>query len=180
VLKTARSRRRTSGQAIRRGLRFNVAPFWRQPREALGIVRRHLTPGAVYLFWDARQKQPAEFRPRGPAEREDPAGRVLRQPSIGQGPAPGSRGSRDRAAPGAARPTDDAGPRDQHLGGPPTDSPTGLDEGSRGRYARFAWPRAIAAPASHDERGPRLMRSPRSQRTIGDSPCSRRIALAFP
>jgi SAM-dependent methyltransferase len=38
---------------------FNVAPFWHQPKEALGIVRRHLAPaGAVYLFWDARHTQP--------------------------------------------------------------------------------------------------------------------------
>ena len=37
---------------------FNVAPFWLQPQEALGIVRRHLAPdGAVYLFWDARHGQ---------------------------------------------------------------------------------------------------------------------------
>jgi SAM-dependent methyltransferase len=37
---------------------FNVAPFWLAPREALGIVRRHLAPdGAVYVFWDARHAQ---------------------------------------------------------------------------------------------------------------------------
>jgi SAM-dependent methyltransferase len=42
---------------------FNVAPFWRQPKEALGIVRRHLAPdGAVYLFWDARHTQPGRAR----------------------------------------------------------------------------------------------------------------------
>jgi SAM-dependent methyltransferase len=34
---------------------FNVAPFWLQPKEALGIVREHLArDGAVYIFWDAR------------------------------------------------------------------------------------------------------------------------------
>lgn len=34
---------------------FNVAPFWLQPKEALGIVGRQLAPdGAVYIFWDAR------------------------------------------------------------------------------------------------------------------------------
>src|SRR4051794_12312121 len=34
---------------------FNVAPFWLQPRGALRIVGRQLSPGgAVYLFWDAR------------------------------------------------------------------------------------------------------------------------------
>ena len=38
---------------------FNVAPFWLQPTDALGIVGRHLAPdGAVYLFWDARHTQP--------------------------------------------------------------------------------------------------------------------------
>ena len=42
---------------------FNVAPFWLQPREALGIVARHLAPdGAVYLFWDARHAQPGRAR----------------------------------------------------------------------------------------------------------------------
>jgi len=42
---------------------FNVAPFWLQPKEALGIVRRHLDPdGAVYLFWDARHTQPGRAR----------------------------------------------------------------------------------------------------------------------
>ena len=38
---------------------FNVAPFWLHPRDALGIVRRHLAPdGGVHLFWDARHTQP--------------------------------------------------------------------------------------------------------------------------
>jgi SAM-dependent methyltransferase len=42
---------------------FNVAPFWLQPKEALGIVQRHLAPdGAVYLFWDARHTQPDRVR----------------------------------------------------------------------------------------------------------------------
>ena len=42
---------------------FNVAPFWLKPKEALAIVRRHLTPdGAVYLFWDARHTQPGRAR----------------------------------------------------------------------------------------------------------------------
>jgi SAM-dependent methyltransferase len=37
---------------------FNVAPFWLQPKEALGIVREHLAAdGAIYLFWDARHSQ---------------------------------------------------------------------------------------------------------------------------
>ena len=34
---------------------FNVAPFWLQPKRALGIVQPLLAPGgAFYLFWDAR------------------------------------------------------------------------------------------------------------------------------
>lgn len=42
---------------------FNVAPFWLQPKDALGIVRRHLRPdGALYLFWDARHTQPDRAR----------------------------------------------------------------------------------------------------------------------
>lgn len=42
---------------------FNVAPFWLQPKEALGIVRRHLAPdGVVYIFWDARHAQPGRAR----------------------------------------------------------------------------------------------------------------------
>jgi len=42
---------------------FNVAPFWLQPKEALGVVRRHLVPdGAIYLFWDARHTQPGRAR----------------------------------------------------------------------------------------------------------------------
>ena len=42
---------------------FNVAPFWLQPTDALGIVRRHLAPdGAVYLFWDARHTRDGRAR----------------------------------------------------------------------------------------------------------------------
>ena len=42
---------------------FNVAPFWLQPKDALGIVRRHLAAdGAMYLFWDARHTQPGRAR----------------------------------------------------------------------------------------------------------------------
>jgi ubiquinone/menaquinone biosynthesis C-methylase UbiE len=42
---------------------FNVAPFWLQPKEALGIVGQHLAPGgAVYVFWDARHTQPGRAR----------------------------------------------------------------------------------------------------------------------
>jgi trans-aconitate methyltransferase len=42
---------------------FNVAPFWLQPEQALGILRRHLAPGgAVHVFWDARHTQSGRAR----------------------------------------------------------------------------------------------------------------------
>ena len=42
---------------------FNVAPFWRRPEEALGIVRRHLAPGgAIHVLWDARHAGPRGAR----------------------------------------------------------------------------------------------------------------------
>jgi SAM-dependent methyltransferase len=42
---------------------FNVAPFWLEPKEALGIVRQHLAPdGAVFIFWDARHTQSGRAR----------------------------------------------------------------------------------------------------------------------
>jgi SAM-dependent methyltransferase len=42
---------------------FNVAPFWLQPKEALGIVGRHLAAdGAVYIFWDARHTRTGRAR----------------------------------------------------------------------------------------------------------------------
>jgi ubiquinone/menaquinone biosynthesis C-methylase UbiE len=42
---------------------FNVAPFWLQPKEALGIIRQHLTgDGTVYIFWDARHTQSGRAR----------------------------------------------------------------------------------------------------------------------
>ena len=45
---------------------FNVAPFWLQPRVALGAVRRHLTrEGTVYVFWDARHSAPERARELG-------------------------------------------------------------------------------------------------------------------
>jgi ubiquinone/menaquinone biosynthesis C-methylase UbiE len=37
---------------------FNVAPFWLEPKKALGIVGRQLAAdGAVYIFWDPRHTQ---------------------------------------------------------------------------------------------------------------------------
>ncbi len=64
VLKTAALEKANFGdERFDKVFAFNVAPFWRQPKEALGIVRRHLTPdGAVYLFWDARHTQPGRAR----------------------------------------------------------------------------------------------------------------------
>ena len=60
VLKTAALEKADFGdERFDKVFAFNVAPFWHQPKEALGIVRRHLAPdGAVYLFWDARHTQP--------------------------------------------------------------------------------------------------------------------------
>ena len=56
VLKTAAlEKAEFGGERFDKVFAFNVAPFWLQPKEALGIVRQHLAPnGAVYVFWDAR------------------------------------------------------------------------------------------------------------------------------
>src|SRR5918994_323150 len=64
VLKTAALEQADFGdERFDKVFAFNVAPFWHQPKEALGIVRRHLAPdGAVYLFWDARHTQPGRAR----------------------------------------------------------------------------------------------------------------------
>src|SRR5918998_2940767 len=64
VLKTAALEKADLGEErFDKVFAFNVAPFWRQPKEALGIVRRHLAPdGSVYLFWDARHTQPGRAR----------------------------------------------------------------------------------------------------------------------
>src|ERR671924_1061505 len=100
VLKTAALAKADFGdERFDKVFAFNVAPFWHQPKEALGIVRRHLAPdGAVYLFWDARHTQPG--RARDLANRLSERIRLadLGEPSARQGPAPGSRGLRDRAA----------------------------------------------------------------------------------
>jgi ubiquinone/menaquinone biosynthesis C-methylase UbiE len=64
VLKTAALEKADLGdERFDKIFAFNVAPFWLQPHEALGIVRRHLAPdGAFYLFWDARHTQPDRAR----------------------------------------------------------------------------------------------------------------------
>jgi len=64
VLKTAALEQADLGdERFDKVFAFNVAPFWLQPEEALGTVRRHLAPaGAVYLFWDARHTQPGRAR----------------------------------------------------------------------------------------------------------------------
>ena len=47
---------------------FNVAPFWLQPKEALGAVRDHVAEdGAVYVFWDARHFAPDRAQELGNA-----------------------------------------------------------------------------------------------------------------
>ena len=64
VLKTAALEKADFGdERFDKVFAFNVAPFWLQPKEALGIVRRQLAPdGAVYIFWDARHTQPGRAR----------------------------------------------------------------------------------------------------------------------
>src|SRR5262245_36046815 len=45
---------------------FNVAPFWQEPKRALGAVREHLArDGSVYIFWDARHFAPERARDLG-------------------------------------------------------------------------------------------------------------------
>src|ERR1044072_2527812 len=59
---------------------FNVAPFWLEPKKALAIVGRQLSPdGAVYLFWDARHTESGRARDLGDQllERIRPAGLSL-------------------------------------------------------------------------------------------------------
>jgi ubiquinone/menaquinone biosynthesis C-methylase UbiE len=64
VLKTAALEEADFGdQRFDKVFAFNVAPFWLQPKQALGIVGRQLSPdGAVYLFWDARHTQSGRAR----------------------------------------------------------------------------------------------------------------------
>src|SRR5215207_2974353 len=59
VLKTAALEEADfDGERFDKVFAFNVAPFWLEPKQALDIVGRHLSPtGAVYLFWDARHTQ---------------------------------------------------------------------------------------------------------------------------
>jgi SAM-dependent methyltransferase len=45
---------------------FNVAPFWLQPKAAIGAVQEHLSrKGTVYIFWDARHSAPERARELG-------------------------------------------------------------------------------------------------------------------
>ena len=64
VLKTATLEQADfGGERFDKVFAFNVAPFWLQPKEALGIVGQHLAPdGAVYIFWDARHTRPGRAR----------------------------------------------------------------------------------------------------------------------
>jgi SAM-dependent methyltransferase len=64
VLKTAALEQADFGdERFDKVFAFNVAPFWLQPRQALGIVAPHLVPeGAVYVFWDARHTKPGRAR----------------------------------------------------------------------------------------------------------------------
>src|SRR3954454_5714834 len=55
VLKTAALEQADFGdERFDKVFAFNVAPFWLQPKQALGIVRSHLAlDGTFSLFWDA-------------------------------------------------------------------------------------------------------------------------------
>ena len=59
VLKTAALEEADfGGERFDKVFAFNVAPFWLEPKQALDIVGRQLSPdGTVYLFWDARHTQ---------------------------------------------------------------------------------------------------------------------------
>src|SRR4029450_1940844 len=67
VLKTVALEKADLGnERFDKAFAFNVARCGHQPKEALGIVRRHLSPdGAFYLFWDARHTQPGRARELG-------------------------------------------------------------------------------------------------------------------
>src|SRR3990170_3734229 len=99
------------GRAIRQGLRLQRRALLASAEGGAGDRPAASRPRWSVLSLLGRSPHAARpsSRPGGPAEREDPAGRVLREPSAGQGPAPGSRGLRDRAALGALLwPTGDA------------------------------------------------------------------------
>jgi hypothetical protein len=81
VLKTAELEKADLGdERFDKIFAFNVAPFWLQPKEALAIVRRHLTrDGAFSLFWDARHTEPGLARDlAGRLSEKLSASRVLR------------------------------------------------------------------------------------------------------
>ena len=51
------------GERFDKVFAFNVAPFWLEPKKALGIVGRMLScAGAVYVFWDARHTRSGRAR----------------------------------------------------------------------------------------------------------------------
>src|SRR5687767_15197705 len=91
------------GRAIRQGLRLQRRALLASAEGGAGDRPAASRPRWSDLSLLGRSPHAARpsSRPGGPTEREDPAGRVLREPSAGQGPAPGSRGLRDRAALGA-------------------------------------------------------------------------------
>src|SRR5262249_9136550 len=108
----------------------------------------------------------------GSAEREAPAGRLLRRPRTGQGPAPGSRGVRDRAAVIPARPGSGLR-REAHAKAPaqvlarPTMSacmvavPSKVWIASMSPMSRMTWFSTRAAPS--------LNRSEPGRRGVGDA-----------
>jgi SAM-dependent methyltransferase len=64
VLKTAALEQADFGdEQFDKVFAFNVAPFWLQPKDALGIVGQHLAPdGTIYIFWDGRHMGPGHVR----------------------------------------------------------------------------------------------------------------------
>jgi hypothetical protein len=101
VLKTAALEEADFGdERFRQGLRLQRRALLASAEGGAGdrpAASRPRWSGLSLLGRSPHAARPSS-RPSGPAEREDPAGRVLCEPSAGQGPAPGSRGLRDRTA----------------------------------------------------------------------------------
>src|SRR5262245_32313398 len=66
---------------------FNVAPFWQQPKAGAGDRPAASRPrwSGLSLLGRSPHAARTSSRPGRPTEREDPAGRVLREPGAGQG-----------------------------------------------------------------------------------------------
>src|SRR5262249_40863449 len=87
-------------RAIRQGLRLQRRALLASAKGRAGdrsAASRPRWRGLSLLGCSPHAARPSSRR-GGPAEREDPACQVLGEPSASQGPAPGSRGLRGRAA----------------------------------------------------------------------------------